>query len=372
MKKALFVLFLAASLSSAAWAQVVTADQVPTPVKQALQKLFSDAKSVEWKIGSDKNFEAEFTLKSIGITVKFDPTGKWLETETQIASSEVPPAVLAALGKKFKSYKIVETQSLRLDDDPKIIYEIHLDNDQEILKILLYADGTIFKQSAKPKKKNDQQASSQARPAWTDNFRLEECTLSTTGRNSYFILEPGYQLVLEGKEGKKAIRLEITVLAVTKKIGNVETRVVEEKETADGKLTEISRNYFAICAQTKDIFYFGEDVDVYKDGKIANHEGAWLAYQGKNQPGLMMPGTAKVGTKHYQEIAPGVAMDRAKIVSKTESLQTPAGLFKNCLKVEETTPLEPAGREYKIYAPGIGLIKDGEFLLTKSGKVNIK
>jgi hypothetical protein len=215
-----------------------------------------------------------------------------------------------------------------------------------------------------------QKTSSQAGAAWTDTFRLEECTLSATGRNLYFILEPGYQLVLEGKEGKKSIRLEVTVLNETKKIGNVETRIVEEKETADGKLTEISRNYFAVCTQTNDIFYFGEDVDVYKDGKIVNHEGAWLAYQGKNKPGLMMPGTAKIGAKYYQEIAPGVAMDRAEIVSVMETLQTPAGIFKNCLKTQETTALELGSKEYKIYAPGIGLIKDAELLLTKSSKVN--
>jgi hypothetical protein len=207
---------------------------------------------------------------------------------------------------------------------------------------------------------------------WQDSFPTEKCAFSSTGRNPFFILEPGYQLVLEGKEGNKAVRLEITVLNETKKIGSVETRIVEEKETADGKLTEISRNYFAVCPPTKDVFYFGEDVDVYKDGEIANHEGAWLAYQGKNRPGMMMTGAPKIGLKHYQEVAPGVAMDRAEIVSLTESLQTPAGLFKNCLKTEETTPLEPRSKEYKIYAPGVGLIKDGEFLLTKINRIPIK
>jgi hypothetical protein len=37
------------------------------------------------------------------------------------------------------------------------------------------------------------------------------------------------------------------------------------------------------------------------------------------------------------------------------------------LKVEDTTPLEPGVKEYKYYAPGIGLVKDGAVELVKHG-----
>lgn len=238
---------------------------------------------------------------------------------------------------------------------------------QKILSIFSFV--VIFIAGIPAKSGPPQKTNSPSQSGWTDTFRLEGCAFSTVGRNPYFILEPGYRLVLEGKEGRKILRLEIIVLNETKKIGNVETRVVEEKETADGALTEISKNYFAICAPTNDIYYFGEDVDIYKDGKVVDHEGAWLAFQGKNRPGMMMPGAPKIGAKFYQEIAPGVAMDRAEIVSLSESLQTPAGLFKNCLKTEETTALEQGAKEYKVYAPGIGLIHDGELFLIKSNVV---
>lgn len=152
MRKALYITLLVAFLSAAALAQVVTADKVPAPVKQALQNKFPGVKNVEWKIAKDKNLEAEFTLKGVAATVKFDPAGKWLETETQIPLAQVPKPAVDALAKKFKSYKIVETQSLQLYNDPKTTYEIHLDNSKEILKVLLSADGTILTQSAKPKK----------------------------------------------------------------------------------------------------------------------------------------------------------------------------------------------------------------------------
>jgi predicted lipase len=193
---------------------------------------------------------------------------------------------------------------------------------------------------------------------WTASFDLESCDLVSTGENSYFILEPGYQVILEGEEDGEELQLTMTVLDETKVVDGVETRVVEEKESERGNLVEVSRNYFAICKPTNDAFYFGEDVDIYEDGEIVSHEGAWLAGQNGAKAGMIMPGSVKVGMKYYQEIAPGVAEDRAEIVSVNEVLDTPAGNFQNVLKTEETNPLEPNEKEYKFYAPGIGLVQE--------------
>jgi hypothetical protein len=60
-------------------------------------------------------------------------------------------------------------------------------------------------------------------------------------------------------------------------------------------------------------------------------------------------------------------MDRAEIISMTETMKTPAGNFIDCLKTEETNAIKPKEKEYKVYAPGIGLLKDEELLLTKYG-----
>lgn len=200
---------------------------------------------------------------------------------------------------------------------------------------------------------------------WTADFRVEKGELASTGRNPYFILEPGYFLVLAGDDEQ----LTITVLAKTRKVAGVEARVVEERETKGGKLAEVSRNFFAISRRTNDVYYFGEEVEVYKDDKLVSHEGAWLAGTKGAKFGLMMPSRPALRARYYQEIAPKVAMDRAENFSLTETVKTPVGEFKNCLKVEETTPLEP-GKEYKYYAPGIGLIQDGSLKLVKYGKAD--
>jgi hypothetical protein len=199
---------------------------------------------------------------------------------------------------------------------------------------------------------------------WTADFFVDKSELTSAGRNPFFILEPGFQLVLEG--GKE--RLTITVLEETKTVDGVETRVVEERETKDGKPVEVSRNYFAISKRTNSVFYFGESVDIYEGDKVTSHEGAWLSGVNGARFGLMMPGEVLLKARHYQEIAPKKAMDRAEIVGLRETLKTPAGIFRNCLKVEETTPLEPETKEYKYYARGIGLIQDGSLKLVKYGK----
>jgi hypothetical protein len=107
-----------------------------------------------------------------------------------------------------------------------------------------------------------------------------------------------------------------------------------------GNLVEISRNYFAMDKTTNNIYYFGEDVDMYKGGKVVNHEGSWLAGTNGAKYGLAMPAEPKVGDKFYQELAKPVAMDRVEVKSLTEKKKVPAGEFLNCLKTEETSGVE--------------------------------
>lgn len=208
----------------------------------------------------------------------------------------------------------------------------------------------------------------ESNPPWQEEFGISKCNLLTTGQNPYFVLEPGFQLILGGGDTK----LQITVLNETKTVDGVITRVVEEKEWVDGELHEIARNYFAICEGTKDLFYFGEDVDFYEKGQVIKHDGSWLAGVNGNKAGLMMPGSPVVGMKYYQEVAPGVAMDRAEIVSLDETCKTPAGMFSRCMKVKEGTPIEVFTKEYKYHAPGIGLIRDDDLLLIQHGFINDK
>lgn len=209
-----------------------------------------------------------------------------------------------------------------------------------------------------------------AQDEFTEDFFIEDCSFSNRGReNRFWSLHPGDQLMLEGEDEGETLELTITVLPDTETVqfttarGDtmiVHTRVIEERELVDGELAEVSRNFFARCRQTDDIYYFGEDVDIYEDGEIVSHEGAWRAGEEDAQPGIIMPGTFMLGARYFQEIAPDVALDRAENEEMDLDVEVPAGLFERCVLVVETSPLEPDDESEKMYCPGVGLVFDDD------------
>ncbi len=204
--------------------------------------------------------------------------------------------------------------------------------------------------------------------SFKSTFAADKTKFASKGTGKYFALLPGYKYEYTNKAKEVLI---ITVTDKTKLVDGVETRVIEERETdGNGKLAEISQNYFAIDNATGDVYYFGEDVDIYDaaTGKVKAHDGAWLSGVKGAKYGLMMPGAPKLGDKFQIEVAEATALDRAEIVSITETFKTPAGEFKNCIKVKETSKLEPGTVEYKIFAPGVGLVLDDDMILQKVTK----
>jgi hypothetical protein len=222
-------------------------------------------------------------------------------------------------------------------------------------------------QSAPPRAETSAAESAGESTEWKQEFGEDERDFASSGRNPYFVLEPGYTLEFEGHEKGEKTTLVIRVLDDTKTIGGVTARVVEERESRGSELVEVSRNYFAVSRKTSSVYYFGEDVDIYESGRVASHSGSWLHGSNGARYGLYMPGAPRVGDRYYEEIAPGRAMDRTAIATLTESVTTPAGKFESCLATDETTPLEPATVEHKYYAPGIGLIRDGDLRLIRYG-----
>lgn len=217
-------------------------------------------------------------------------------------------------------------------------------------------------------------AAAQCSSTFTQNFALERCHFNSKGDNPYFPLEPGTVSVLEGEDDGAEIQLTITVMCDTRNITfttpngvtlQVKARVVEERETEDEELVEVSRNYFAQCRETGDVYYFGEETDLYEDGEIVGHEGAWLAGENGAQPGLLMPGTPLLGSRFFQEVAPGVALDQAEIIEGCLDVEVPAGDFSDCIRTRETTPLEPSAEEFKVYCPAVGLVIDSTLELTE-------
>jgi len=210
-------------------------------------------------------------------------------------------------------------------------------------------------------------ATAPAQEAYTETF-ADETRFSPVGHNPYFVLEPGYVLILEGTEDGGHVVDVQTVLSETLTIDGVTVGVIEDRESKDGHLAEVTRDYYAISVRTNSVYYFGEDVDEYKNDKVMGHSGAWRSGVKGAKFGLIMPGLPLLGARYAQEIAPGVDLDRAVVAAVDETVTTPAGTFTHCLRTTDSNALEPGSATEKVYAPGIGVVRDGSLSLTKYGR----
>jgi hypothetical protein len=179
--------------------------------------------------------------------------------------------------------------------------------------------------------------------------------------NEFFPLPPGRTLELEGDEDNGTIEhVTIEVTNETQVVGGVTTRVVVETTQENGVVVEVARDFF-VQASDGSVCYYGEEVDNYEGGVVANHDGSWKAGEGENRPGIIMPAAPRVETRFQQESAPGVGEDVSAIVGVGETVREPAGQFENVVHTLDWNPLEgqtSADGEEKFFAPGIGPIED--------------
>jgi hypothetical protein len=205
-------------------------------------------------------------------------------------------------------------------------------------------------------------------PTATTEFLANRCHFASTGWNPFFILQPGYQIVMASDE-------EVDVMTVTDRtrtIDGVETRVVLDLSfTREGNklvLAERTKDYYAVCRPNNTVFYFGEDSDELEDGEVVEQTG-WHAGRHGARPGIIMPGTPLVGGKYYEEIAPeDEALDKAKITAVKRGCE--AGEFsfpkRICVTTANTSDCE-SGSETKVYAAGIGPVIDEDLELVRFG-----
>jgi hypothetical protein len=174
--------------------------------------------------------------------------------------------------------------------------------------------------------------------------------------------------ILEGTVGDQQVRVVRTLKNRTEsfQVGDqtVRTLVMEDRAYVDGELEEVALDYFA-QADDGTVYYFGEDVNIYSNGKVVSHEGAWRYGVDTNQLGVIMPAHPKVGTQFQPENVPGITTEDDEVLSVSETVRVRAGRFRNCLKVQET--LTDGTLEYKYYAPNVGVVKE----VTGDGSIDL-
>jgi hypothetical protein len=183
-------------------------------------------------------------------------------------------------------------------------------------------------------------------------FNANNFSNPTKITNPWFALPVGREFEYEGKtdEGMETIEIEIT--GETKKVLGIQTLVYRDIVWVDGEVVEDTHDYLA-QDNNGNVWYFGEDVDNYEDGKIVNHDGSWLAGVDGAKPGYWMKANPKVGDFYKQEFYAGEAEDEAKVLSVTETVKIGLGMYKDCLKIQDIVPGDPVV-EYKYYCKQVG------------------
>ena len=173
--------------------------------------------------------------------------------------------------------------------------------------------------------------------------------------NPYFPLEPGTVLVYEGRSGGEPEVITIRVTSETREILGVTSVVVRDTVRVAGEITEDTFDWYAQDVDGN-VWYMGEDTKEYQDGKVVSTEGSWEAGVDGALPGVIMPAAPHVDLAYTQEHYAGEAEDKGAIVALGEHVAVPYSSFDDVVLTEDWTPLEPAVREHKYYAPGVGVV----------------
>jgi hypothetical protein len=174
--------------------------------------------------------------------------------------------------------------------------------------------------------------------------------------NPYYSLRPGSVRVSEGTKDGVPQTHTTTVTGRTKTIAGVRCVVVADIVTSRGKLVEKVSDWYA-QDRRGNVWYFGEATADYENGVVVSTKGSWETGVDGAKPGIVMPAHPKPGPAFYSEFRPGVAEDKAQVLSLHDAVRVPYGRFRNVIVLRDTNPLDPQLVSHKWYVKGVGLVK---------------
>jgi hypothetical protein len=214
------------------------------------------------------------------------------------------------------------------------------------------------------------QASEQS-PGTTRGERgdLPKFSAPTKIDNPYLPLTERRECTSEGKEGDTTVREVETLLDRTRPIRwngtTITARIVRFRSYEDNEFVEETLDYYA-QADDGAVYYFGEDVDNYEQGKIVDHEGTWHIGRDTDIPGVIMAAHPRKGTWFRSEDVPPITLEQDVVVEDGLTLEVPAGKFTDVIKVHEI--LAPSGDvDTTYFARGTGQVREQ----TKDGTLDL-
>ncbi|HYM82414.1 MAG TPA: hypothetical protein VEY91_13510 [Candidatus Limnocylindria bacterium] len=181
----------------------------------------------------------------------------------------------------------------------------------------------------------------------------------TNVTNPLFPVLTQHRVLLLGNVDGVPLRVEVTLMSETRVINwngqAVETLVSQYVAFIGGRIHEVALDWYA---QGDDgaVWYFGEDVFNYEDGRIADTDGTWLA--GVDGPaGMIMAGSPQVGDVWRPENICESVFEQVTVQSIGVTVNGPRGPVSGAVV---TLELHLDGlQESKTFAPGYGEFSTG-------------
>lgn len=301
--------------------------------------------------------------------------------EVKVTLEEVPPAVKATILREAGGGAIIELE--RVTEQGKTQYEAEIKLNGRVIDLEVAPDGTVLKrviedeedeegeeegEEGQEEEEDEGEKSHAGAAAPGGAFALHlgpiPAPLKNGARFSAKITHPYLPLSRVRYTELRGVKARVIreVQAETKKVGGVECLVLAEKEYDGETLEEISYNYFA-QDEKGNVFYFGEDVDEYKEGKVVSHGGAWLVGKNATEPCLFMPAEPTIGFQYKPENSPPDAEEWAEVGANDAELAAAGETYRNVLVIKETDN-PTRWEESKYYAKDVGLISE-------NGKLNL-
>lgn len=136
----------------------------------------------------------------------------------------------------------------------------------------------------------------------------------------------------------------------------IDAAVVRDRVIGDGELIELTHDYFA-QDDAGTVYYLGEDVNEYRDGRVVSHEGQWRLGRDTRKIGVLMPAHPSLGDKFKSESVPHIAHETDHVVATGGQARIGGHVYRHVIKVRENAR-PPHETEFKKYARGTGVIAE--------------
>ena len=136
---------MAAGFTAGAGAQTPATQTAPAPIQAAFKKAYPNAtiKNVIKETDAGKTvYEVESVENGRGRNIDYNPDGSVISFEDELTKAEFPPAVAAAIAKRYPKATITLREKLTITKGALVQYEAELTGAGSVTEVILTIDGT--------------------------------------------------------------------------------------------------------------------------------------------------------------------------------------------------------------------------------------